>query len=251
MRSTNIQYGFHLFLFSAIGLVTVFFSGCHEGPLWQTGKYVPWARNKWAEEERIANSIFTRKDEMNRMVSAAKMGTMEDRQAAAKKLAETINRDSILLMRLHAVKLIGDLDCPEAITTLESASMDNDSSIRIAAIQSWSKMPGEVAISRLQEMIGSDTDDDVRLAATRALGNFQGVQAVRALSLALEDPNPALQMRATESLAKATGESLGRDVQAWQRYIEQSLPAPKMGLPTENQSQQRTANQGDSDSIFR
>jgi len=208
---------------STIAVISVSL-GCAEGPLWQTGKFAPWARNQWAEEEKIANTIFTRKNEMNRMVATAKNGTMEQKQMAAENLSETIHRDPILLMRLHGVKLLGELDSPAAIETLTSASKDHNSDVRIAAIQSWSKMPGEVAISQLQEIIGSDTDVDVRLAATRALGNYQGLRAVEALSFALDDPNPALQIRATESLARATGESIGRDVQAWQRYVKQAVP---------------------------
>ena len=87
---------------------------------------------------------------------------------------------------------------------------------------------GLASISRISRIVklcrGSDTDVDVRLAATRALGNYQGLRAVEALSFALDDPNPALQIRATESLARATGESIGRDVQAWQRYVKQVVP---------------------------
>jgi HEAT repeat protein len=228
--------------------------GCAEGPLWTAGKYVPWARNQWAEEEQIANTIFTRKKQMNELVSNAARGTIEQKEAAARSLSDTIQRDPVLLMRLHAVKLLGQLDCPASTDALYAASKDHNSEVRIAAVQSWSKFPGEIAIRQLQEMIGSDTDVDVRLAATRALGNYQGKQAVQALSLALADRDPALQLRATESLQRATGESLGRDVNAWKLYVQQSLPKSA----TENregQTAQRTpigpAANDDDGSFFR
>ncbi len=210
-------------LFLAVTL-TLLLPGCAEGPLWQAGKYVPWARNQWAEEEQVANTIFARKKQMNELVSKATHGTIEQKDAAARSLAETIQRDPILLMRLNAVKLLGQLDCPAAIDALASASKDHNSDVRIAAVQSWAKLPGEVAIRQLQEIIGSDTNIDVRLAATRALGNYQGRQAVQALSLALDDKDPALQLRATESLQRATGESIGHDVNAWKKFVQQSLP---------------------------
>ena len=223
MKSRNASRG----LFLAI-IVIFSLPGCAEGPLWQAGKYVPWARNQWAEEEQIANTIFTRKNQMNELVSTAINGTIEQKESAAKSLADTIQRDPILLMRLHAVKLLGQINCPAATQALISASKDHNSDVRIAAVQSWAKMPGEVAISQLQEIIGSDTDIDVRLAATRALGNYQGKLAVQALSLALDDRDPALQARATESLQRATGESLGRDVKAWRQFVNQSLPTSEI-----------------------
>jgi hypothetical protein len=48
---------------------------------------------------------------------------------------------------------------------------------------------------------------------------------VGALSLSLNDRNPALQVRATESLRKVTGEPLGRNVVAWQEYVKNVSPA--------------------------
>jgi hypothetical protein len=194
-------------------------SGCAEGPLWQSGKYAPWSRNKWAEEEKIADTLFVKKQRMTESTEAVLNAPVEQRQKVAEELGEIVHRDPVLLLRLHGVKLCGQLNCPAAIQTLEDASRDYNSDIRVAAIKAWEKMPTDVAIPQLQEMIGSDTNIDVRLAATRALGNFSGVKAVQALSLALNDADPALQVRAADSLQNATGESFGRDVIAWQDYV--------------------------------
>lgn len=190
---------------------------------------------------------------MNQIVSSASNGSIEQMESAANSLAETIRRDPILLMRLHAVKLLGELNCSASIDALVDASKDHNSDVRIAAIQSWSKLPGEVAIGHLQEIIGSDTDVDVRLAATRALGNFHGKQAIEALALALQDNDPALQLRATESLGRVTGESIGRNVNAWRQYVQDALPQ-KSTVETGNTSPTKTIEsmaQGDDDSFFR
>ena len=32
--------------------------GCAEGPLWRLGQLSPWAREKWAAEEKIADTLF-------------------------------------------------------------------------------------------------------------------------------------------------------------------------------------------------
>ncbi len=210
-----MSYPISICWFCLLLLVT----GCAEGPLWQSGRYSPWARNKWAEEEKIADTLFARKQRMTESVESVLGAPVEQQQTVAKELGEIVRRDPVLLLRLHGVKLSGKLKCPAAIQTLEDASRDYNTDIRVAAIKAWEKMPDDVAIAQLQEMIGSDTNIDVRLAATRALGNFSGVKAVQALSLALNDTDPALQLRAAESLQKTTGESLGRDVIAWQDYV--------------------------------
>jgi hypothetical protein len=187
--------------------------------MWRSGKYVPWARNQWLEESKIADTLFDRKQRMTESVNSVINAPVEQQQAVAEELSEIVRHDSVLLLRLHGVKLCSQLNCPAAMQALEDASRDYNTDIRIAAIKAWEKKPAESALPQLQEMIGSDTNVDVRLAATRAIGSFSGRQAVEALSLALNDPDPALQMRATESLQSATGESLGRDVLAWQDYV--------------------------------
>jgi len=199
-------------------------TGCADGPLWRTGKYVPWARNQWAAEEKIADTLFSRKREMSEAVASVQGAPVEDQQRVAQTISEVVLRDPVLLLRLHGVDLLGKLNCPMAVQALGSASNDNNADVRIAAIKSWQKMSPETAIPQLQSIIGSDTNVDVRLAATRALGNFNGQQAVSAVSLALDDKDPALQLRAVESLQRITGESFGRDVTKWQQYVGNVKP---------------------------
>ncbi len=233
-------------------------TGCAEGPLWRTGKYSPWASNQWAEEERIADTLFVRKRRMTESVDLAINAPLEDQQRVAKELAEILHRDPITLLRLHAVKLLGELNCPAAIQALDEASHDRTSDIRIAAIKAWGKMPADAAIPHLQEMIGSDTNTDVRLAATRALGNFSGQKAVAAISLALDDRDPALQLRAAESLEKVTGEPLGRNISEWKKYVENVIPdlsksSANKDIPTSNMSgkERPSVAEREVDSIFR
>jgi HEAT repeat protein len=206
----------------AIAVLVV--GGCAEGPFWRSGRFSPWARNRWAEEEKLADTLFERRRQMNEQVSRAKAGMPEAQQDAAKKLTEIVQRDPVLLLRLHAVSLLGQLNCPAAIEGLKYASTDPDPDVRMAAVKAWEQVSGEAAIVQLEEMIGSDTNVDVRLAATRALGSFSGERAVKALSLALLDNDPALQLRATQSLAQVTGETIGPDVKAWQSYVAQVTP---------------------------
>jgi HEAT repeat protein len=83
----------------------------------------------------------------------------------------------------------------------------------------------------LSEILASDTDDDVRLAATRALGAFNDPAAIRGLAVALDDTNTAIQYRAMESLKRSTGRNLGNDIVAWRTFVES---VESNGSPTES-----------------
>ncbi len=203
-------------------LITIgLFMGCAEGPLWRMGKYTPWAQNQWAEEEKIANTLFAQKKEMTARVDAAIGAPVERQQEVASEMSEIASRNPVLLLRLHAVNQLGRLKCPAAGDALANAAQDSNSDVRLAAIKAFEKLPANTAIPNLQYMVGSDTNIDVRLAATRALGKFPGNQAISAIGLALNDSDPALQLRAAESLQAVTGESFGRDIPAWQQYVSQ------------------------------
>ena len=233
-QSNAVALPIHWLFCLIISVSSIQISGCAEGPLWRAGKYSPWARNQWAAEEKIADTLFARKRKMTEAVAGVQAAPIEEKQRVAEMISEIVHRDSVLLLRLHGVNLLGQLNCPASIQTLTDASRDNNSDIRIAAVKAWQRMPSETAIPQLQEMIGSDTDVDVRLAATRALGDFSGQQAIAAVSLALDDSNPALQLRAAESLAKITGEQLGRDIGAWQQYVGKISPQPNFSTGRES-----------------
>ncbi|MDG1510857.1 MAG: HEAT repeat domain-containing protein [Mariniblastus sp.] len=195
-------------------------TGCAEGVLWRTGQYVPWAQNKWIEEEKIADTLFVKKREMRERVEFAINGTQQDQQNAAKFLAEIVRRNSILLHRIYAVKLLGQLDCPASLQALQEATENSNSEIRIAAIGSLEQLPADESLPRLQEILMDDSNTDVRLAAARAIGEFSGEQAIAAVAVALDDQDPALQRRVMQSLEKISGEPLGIDLVAWEQYVK-------------------------------
>jgi HEAT repeat protein len=219
-------------------VAAVLFCGCAEGPFWRTGRFSPWVRDKWAAEEQVADTLFERKRQMTEAIAQVHRGPVEKQQAVAEKLADVVHRDPILLLRLQAVQLLGDLSCPAATEALAAASTDPNADVRIAAIRSLERQPPAVAIRQLQEVLGSDTNVDVRLAATKALASFSGGEAIQALSMALTDNDPAVQLRATESLARVTGESLGPDVARWKDYVARFEGS---GGPTHTATRERSA----------
>jgi HEAT repeat protein len=77
----------------------------------------------------------------------------------------------------------------------------------------------------LGEALASDTSVDVRIAATKALGEMRDPQAVPMIAVALEDPDPALQLRGVEAMRLASGQDLGNDVNQWRQFARNSSPA--------------------------
>ena len=153
-----------------------------------------------------------------------------DQQArAAAELSVRMQNEVDPLIRADVVRALGELQAPAAADALRLAVNDKESEVRIAACSAWRRQGGPQAAAILTEALGSDTDDDVRLAAARALGSFQEPTAVRGLATLLDDPNPALQYRAMESLRNSTGRDLGYDVVAWRNFVESGADGPRNG----------------------
>lgn len=215
-------------------------TGCVKGPLWRSGYVSPWARQRWAEEEQLAASLFSKRDDMQAIVATAVKGTDADRRQAALQLAHIAQTDPVLLVRIDAIQLLGELDAPEARSALMAAAQDSQSDVRMAAVNACSKNTNPESIQILQQIIGGDSDIDVRLAAARVLKNYRGPEAIQALALAVEDPNPALQLRGADSLQAVTDKDFGHDVVAWRDYVRQNTrqsptvtPIPKTDSPTD------------------
>lgn len=197
----------------------VLFSGCAEGMFWKTGYLSPWARQQWSAEEAIAPTAYARREKMEEVVATALAGNEESQEKASEYLSEIVNNDPVLLMRIEATRLLGDLPTETAAMTLQAAAKDREVEIRQAAIRSLNNLKGDVAAEVLAQMAQTDSDVDVRLAATRALADFPGNASTRALANVIADPNPALQLRAAEALVEITDENFGNDISAWQTYL--------------------------------
>jgi HEAT repeat protein len=109
---------------------------------------------------------------------------------------------------------------------LRDAIKDPNSDVRVAACKGLEKQPGPEATAALAEVLGSDVEMEVRLAAARALGERREESAIRALGSALEDRDPAMQYCAVNSLRKIAPEDLGNDVSRWRQFVRGETPSP-------------------------
>jgi HEAT repeats/PBS lyase HEAT-like repeat len=225
----------------AIGLPLLatlpFCGGCAEGPLWRTGRIFPRVVQRWEQEEQIANSVFERKEQMASLVTEAQGNAGAGLDRAARELSQIALSDPILINRMEAIRQLGNLDCPAAWDALRRAINDPDPQVRLVVVRSWTRMSASQAVPALSAAFAADADVDVRLAAVRALGSFPGEASVRALAPALRNADPAIQLRATEALAQATGESFGPDVQAWSHYVNQTVGPAASAEPVRQAAQ--------------
>ncbi len=200
-------------------LVALAAGGCAEGRFWRLGRFSPRIVERWEQEEQIANSVFERKRQMSQMATDALAEGGEALNRTAHKLGETALTEPVLINRIEAIHELARLDCPTTWDALRRAITDPNPDVRLAVVQAWKAMSQEQAVAALSSIFAGDTNIDVRLAAIRMLGEFPGQASIDSLAAALNDADPAVQLRATQSLAKVTGQTLGPDVRAWSDYL--------------------------------
>jgi HEAT repeat protein len=154
-------------------------------------------------------------------------GDAAEQERVAALLAEAAHKETDPLVRAQAVRSLGGLRTATARTALAERLEDADRDVRLAACTAIAKSGGPDAVERLSQTLAGDSDLDVRMAAARGLGDLGDPAAVAGLGAALEDPDPAMQRRAVESLARVTGRSYGNDVNAWRAYVEGHEPTPR------------------------
>jgi HEAT repeat protein len=130
------------------------------------------------------------------------------------------------LIRSEIIKTLGEYPIPTAVPVLKAALQDPDADVRIAACDAWGKRPNADAAELLVGILKNDTEQDVRLAAVRGLGQTRDQRAIAALGDMLAESDPAMQRRAVLSLQTITGQDLGNNVDRWQKYVKEGNPQP-------------------------
>jgi hypothetical protein len=120
---------------------------------------------------------------------------------------------------VDAAYALGELKTESAEKLLLSLLEDSETEVRIAAVNALAMQGNALAGQQLVRIIRSDSDKDVRSAAIRNLAKYPGDATVAVLGEVLSEPEPALQIAATESLDKVTGKKIGMSVPKWKEYL--------------------------------
>jgi HEAT repeat protein len=184
----------------------------------------PISRKQWAEDERILPSFFTHLKRIRALESqAARLDPLEQQRVAAE-LTRLIHEDKNITLRAAAVRSLGAFPAELSLPGIQFAAADKHPELRVAACAALGKVGDSAAVDVLAALVEHDEEIDVRLAATRELASFSDPPSIRALGIALDDPNPALQFRAMQSLKVASGRQYGDDIAMWRSWIRGEEP---------------------------
>jgi HEAT repeat protein len=210
-------------------LVPVVLVGCAKGPAWRLGALSPWVQQKWAEEEKqYGATLYTKLADVEALAARATSMDAAERDRWSQQFAQLATSDPSPLLRARIVAALPAFPSPAADAALQAALDDKDLDVRCAACEAWGRRGGSQALQLLSTKLAIDEELDVRLAAIRALGRLDqqptSAAAVRALGVALDDKNPAVQFVAIESLRNVSGRDYGTDLVAWRDFAAGGQP---------------------------
>jgi HEAT repeat protein len=130
------------------------------------------------------------------------------------------------LVRQAVVDSIAEFRTPMAQQVLEAGLADENRAVRVACCHALGRRGETASVSSLANVLRTEKDIDVRLAAAEALGNIKSPEAIQALVVALDDRDPALQYVGVQSMKSITGKDYGPDVQAWRTVASGGSPPP-------------------------
>ncbi|HQU44490.1 MAG: hypothetical protein B7Z73_17115, partial [Planctomycetia bacterium 21-64-5] len=137
-----------------------------------------------------------------------------EQERATDELSQALPKEQDILVRAEMLRTIALFPGPRVEAMLKAGMRDADQDVRIACCDAWGTHGGSEANHVLCETLTGDTDRDVRMAAARGLAIMKDPQSVGPLVLALDDPDPAIQFRAMQSLKAITGKKY-ESVKEW------------------------------------
>jgi len=206
-------------------LMTCVATGCVRGEYYGISALNPYYRQQWADDEKMGPTFHQQIAELRNLKRTAKSLGPEARERTVEQMTQLVRNDDNPLKRAAGVRVLGEIVTASSLPGLQAASVDPEPLVRIATCEAYGRRGDADASSALARLAADDADIDVRLAAVAALGKCPEQQAVQALSVALDDSNPAIQNRAVQSLKSTTGQSLGDNVAVWRAHLH-GEPAP-------------------------
>ncbi len=134
-------------------------------------------------------------------------------------LAMQIRSESDPIVRRAIQQNVAKFRTPLAREMLLAGLNDEDRDVRIVCCLSLALQQDARVVEALHEVLKSEPDSDVRMAAVDALGHIQTPESIAALAVAIEDRDPAMQYAGVRALKGASGQDLGNDVATWREYV--------------------------------
>ena len=197
-----------------------YWAGCAQPAANSTARTAwPWDAKK---PETARPSIPTPRERIEAFQDMAKRAgkmTPAEQETLSAKLANAYKTEDDAIIRAQVLRTTAMMTTSTATETLSAGLQDADADVRAICCQAWGERGGPEAAAALGRVLASDPNIHVRLAAARGLAECDDAASVQALGQALEDPDPAMQYRAVQSLKQSTGKNFGDDVNAWREFV--------------------------------
>lgn len=208
-------------------LLAAIIAGCADGPFNGGGTWNPFLKKEWDKDEQRGPTFHTKMKQLKDLKAQVASLPADKQEALAGEMSLRYRQEGNTLLRGAVVGVLGQLKNANVDETLATAMLDTDPDIRILAARALGQRGNEMSLQTLTKAMGNESTLDVRLAITRELSHFKNSpEATRALALALDDNDAALQYRAIQSLEEVTGRSYGVNVRSWRDYLAGGNPPP-------------------------
>lgn len=202
----------------ALVVIAATFAGCAK-------MRAPWTKRTPKGAPPTQADIYSnRQEELKTLAETIGEKDAAEQDRIAAQLQQEMSTEQNPVMRMAIIRPLGEMKSPVALAALQQALRDTDKSVRIKVCDALAQRKDAEAAKALSEVVASDADLDVRMAAARGLGEINDPQAVQGLGLALGDADPALQRRAIESLRNVTDRDFGNSVPAWREFVAGGSP---------------------------
>ncbi|MDA7951835.1 MAG: HEAT repeat domain-containing protein [Pirellulaceae bacterium] len=199
--------------------------GCASGPFAELDNYNPLVLDDTTYDDTYGS---TPEDQLQQIREIADNGSKLSelqKNELSNQILNRLSQEESYIIRLELTKVLKSLYSAPAIQALSKSSEDTHPEVRQAACRVWEVWKGPQATQALATILGSDSNNDVRVQAAKSLGKLRNQQSIEALALALDDPDPALQYRAIESLKTITGQQTN-SVKDWKNYAQSGQLTP-------------------------
>lgn len=212
----------------------ILLTGCADGPLPEARYLNPWTRKQWDDDEAVATTYHKKVADLAALRAQAARLPADQLEPIAVQLAARLQEEKAPALRSELVRTLGEFQTPAGRTAVATALADESAIVRIAACKAVGRHPAPESVEALAHAVASDTDLDVRIAATNAMGQFSDAalptpdrkRLAQSLRPALDDRDPALQTAAMQSLTTITGrDNFRNSVTTWREYLDGANPA--------------------------
>ncbi len=183
----------------------------------------------WPFPERELTTFHTpamRVDAVREFASKSTGTDSPEQRQITDQLARQIQVEPDPLVRQAVVTSIAAYKTPMAQQVLEAGLGDDSAAVRVACCRSLGKRAETASVASLANALRSDKDQEVRMAAADALGKINSPESIKALAVALDDRDPAMQYAGVQSLKSITGKDYGPDVKVWRQVAAGENPEP-------------------------